>query len=277
MTENPKENRTASYRTTPLRAMPLESFEEEYRAGRIDIHVLLAMREMFRRQPRIFANALPKSRCIYALAEKGDAIELDVYDVVGLGGDSPTAKQVLDRLSSAKNAKTIELRINSAGGLVDEGLSMYSLLAQHPARKIVHVDSLAASIASVLCMCGDEIVMAESAMMMIHNPWSLALGDAAELRKTADILDKRAGQLAGIYSARTGQSLPNVFDAMARETWMTANEAKALGYATRIVPSKGIAARARVFDLTPFRHVPAAAYALAATTKPTTSVRTMRR
>jgi ATP-dependent protease ClpP protease subunit len=257
--------------------IPLEDFEEAYARGLCSAPVVRAMRELLRRQPRIFASASPKSRCVYALAEKGDAIELDVYDVVGLGGDSPTAKQVLDRLAAAKGAKTIELRLNSAGGLVDEGLAMYSILAAHPAKVTVHVDSIAASIASVIAMAGDEIVMAESAMMMIHNPWSLAIGDATEMRKTADLLDKRGGQLAGIYSARTGQPLATVFSDMAAETWMTASEAQAKGYATRIVPSKGIAARARHFDFSQFRHTPAAAFALAATTPTTTTVRTMRR
>lgn len=211
-----------------------------------------------------------KTSWAFQIRAEGDAVDIDIYDVVGDPyGDAPTAKQVLDTLASAKGAKQINVRINSVGGEVFAGLSMYSLLADHKAKKTVYIDGLAASIASIIAMAGDEIVMSESAMMMVHHPWSIAIGDAADMRATADFLDKVSGQLVGIYAARTGQKTDDVATAMAAETWMTAKEAKALGYATKITPSKKAAAHAGLaFNLADFTRVPAAARAIAESSKP---------
>lgn len=206
-----------------------------------------------------------KTTWAFQVRAEGDTVDIDIYDVVGdPWGDAPSAKDVLDLLSKNKNASAINLRINSAGGEVFAGLAMYNLLAEHKAKKTVYVDGLAASIASVVAMAGDEIVMADSAMMMIHNPWSFAIGDAADMRKTADFLDKVGSQLVGIYAARTGKNPDDIAKAMQDETWMTAAEAKAAGYATKVAPSKKAAARAgQSFDLSGFRHVPGAVIELA--------------
>jgi ATP-dependent Clp endopeptidase proteolytic subunit ClpP len=214
-----------------------------------------------------------KTTWAFQIRAEADAVDLDVYDVVGdYWGDGPTAKGVLDKLAAAKGAKQINVRINSVGGVVDDGLAIYNLLNAHPAKKTVYVDGLAASIASVLAMAGDEIVMPESAMMMIHLPWGLEIGGADQMRVMADMLDKRGGQLAGIYAARTGQKLDDVVAAMKAETWMTADEAMALGYATSVVPSKKMAARAGMsLDVSKFNRTPAAAFAMATAFRPAPS------
>lgn len=205
-----------------------------------------------------------KTTWAFQVRAEADVLDLDVYDVIGdwFGGSS--AKDILDKLSAAKNVKQINIRINSIGGVVDDGIAMYNLLGAHSAKKTVYVDGLAASIASVLAMAGDEIIMAESAMMMIHNPWGLAIGGAEEMRKTADLLDKHGDRIAGIYAARTGQAVDDVKAEMSAETWMTAIEAKAKKYATKVTPSKKLAAKVgQVLDLSIFPTVPGAVAAAA--------------
>lgn len=190
-------------------------------------------------------------------AEASDEIDLDIYDVVGdswYGGVS--AQHARELLSASRNAKQINVRINSGGGDVFDGLAIYNLLTAHPARVVVSVDGLAASIASIIAMAGDEIHMAENSSLMVHNPWTFTMGEASDLRKDADLLDKLTEQLVLTYTARTGQAEKQVRQWMADETWMTAAEAKERGFATHITPAKQLAASA--YDLSKFRNVPQA-------------------
>jgi ATP-dependent Clp endopeptidase proteolytic subunit ClpP len=174
---------------------------------------------------------------VVALASKGaDELDIHIYDVIGaqLFSDGVRAKDVLAKVSAAKSEKTINIRINSAGGDVFEGTAIYNVLAAHPARKVVTIDGIAASMASVIAMVGDEIVMPDNALMMIHDPSAFVGGNASDMRKTAEVLDKSRTNLANIYAARTSQPLDKVLSMMSAETWMTANEAKALGFADKV-------------------------------------------
>lgn len=183
-------------------------------------------------------------------AAAGEAT-LFIYDYIGwLGVEAAPVVREL----AALNVQTIHVRINSPGGDVFDGLAIYNALKQHSARVIVHVDSLAASIASVIAMAGDEIHMAEGAFIMIHNPWTLAIGDAAELRKVAEVLDQVGGSLAGIYAGRSGQSREDVEAMMDEETWMNAEQAVERGFADS-VDGREVEAAAS-FDLSIFNHVP---------------------
>lgn len=164
----------------------------------------------------------------------GETADLYIYDVIGDDFYGITAKQVAAELKGAKNVKDITVRINSPGGSVFESYSIYALLKDHAATKTVKVDGLAASGASVIAMAGDSIEMAKASMMMIHQAWTMAMGSADELRATADILDKMNGQLTGLYAERTGQPEETVSAMLAAETWMTAEEALANGFATSI-------------------------------------------
>jgi ATP-dependent protease ClpP protease subunit len=172
--------------------------------------------------------------------EGSETLEIDVYDVIGESwfSDGVTAKDVRKTLKAAPNAKTIKLRVNSGGGDVFDGFVIYNLLAEHGARVVAEVDGLAASMASVILMAADEIHAAKSAMVMIHNPWSFAMGDGDDLRGAADVLDKMRGQIAGVYVARTGLELARVLDMMSAETWMTADEAKEHGFVDYVKPAK---------------------------------------
>lgn len=124
----------------------------------------------------------------FEIRAAADGAEVAIYDAIGAFGLS--AKAFTDELKRFAAAKTLQVRINSPGGDVFEGLAIHNALARHPARKVVTIDGIAASIASVVAMAGDEIVMPENAMLMLHNPSGAVIGGAREMRQMADALDK---------------------------------------------------------------------------------------
>ena len=96
-------------------------------------------------------------------------------------------------------AGTINVRINSPGGNVFDGVAIANAIKSHPAKTVVYIDGIAASIASIIALAGDEVVMAENAFFMFHEAWSITIGSAEDLRKEADLLDKIDGVLAQTY------------------------------------------------------------------------------
>ena len=138
-------------------------------------------------------------------------------------------------LESEDPKKDINLYINSYGGSVFEGTAIYNQLKRHPAHKTAYIDGFACSIASVIAMAADEIVMPRNALMMIHNMWMVAAGNAAQLRKSADDLEimNEAGRAA--YLEKAGDRLtPEALERfMDDETWLTAEECIRLGLADR--------------------------------------------
>src|SRR4051812_38891460 len=104
-------------------------------------------------------------------------------------GDGLTSKRFSDDLAKLGDVRQINVDINSPGGAVYDGISIYNLLRAHGARINVKVTGIAASIASVIAMAGDSIEMGVGAMMMIHQPWSIAIGNADDMREFADVLD----------------------------------------------------------------------------------------
>lgn len=184
--------------------------------------------------------------------------EIWLYDQVGegfFGGMS--AKQFAKEVTNLGKVDTINLHINSPGGSVFDGVAIYNTLKNHPARVEVDVDGVAASIASVIAMAGDEIRMAENAMMMIHDPSGFAMGGADEMRKTADLLDQIKTVIVDTYAKRTGQKTAELETMMAAETWLTASDAADLGFADAITNDQRIAA-CYGFDFSQFKHPPAA-------------------
>ena len=132
-------------------------------------------------------------------AASGGGLELYIYgDVENMTLDMENCRYVQsensaqhfrEELAKYPNAERIDIYINSYGGDVFEGTAIYNQLKRHQARKVVHVDGFACSIASVIAMAGDEVIMPRNTLMMIHNMWMFACGNAAELRKAADDLD----------------------------------------------------------------------------------------
>jgi ATP-dependent Clp protease protease subunit len=131
-------------------------------------------------------------------------------------------------------AKRITLRISSPGGSVDEGRLIYNALKRHKGGVDVVVDSSAYSIASYIAMAGDRVVMAKNAMMMLHNPWTMAFGDAAELRKMADVLDKYRDSIVDAYTDKSKKDKKAVMAILNAETWYTSQEAVDAGFATEV-------------------------------------------
>ena len=130
-----------------------------------------------------------------------------------------SANRFRDELTSHSAVTEIDIYINSNGGSVFEGTAIYNQLKRHPARKVVHIDGFACSIASVIAMAGDEVIMPRNALMMIHNMWMGAVGNAAELRKAADDLDviNTAGRQAYIAKAGGKLSEDNLIELMNAE------------------------------------------------------------
>ena len=167
--------------------------------------------------------------------------EVCIYSEIG-GPYGVTAKEVRDELAKYKGLSTIRVRIHSPGGDVLDGLAIYNTLKNHKARVIVHIDGAAISMASIIAMAGDEIEAAKNSWMMIHNPWTVAAGDAADMRHTADLLEKMQNQIGGIYEERTGQPKDKILALLNAETWLTADEAADLGFVDRVTDDTAISA-----------------------------------
>lgn len=188
---------------------------------------------------------------------KGKTGEIWLYDQVGEGWfGGMSAKTFVAEVNKLGKVDIINLHINSPGGSVFDGVSIYNTLKNHPARIEVDVDGVAASIASVIAMAGDEIRMADNALMMVHNPSGVAVGDAEEMRKIADLLDQVKGVIASTYAKRTGMKEAEVMQMMTEETWMTAAEAQDKGFADVITAEQKVAA-CTGFDFSTFKRTPA--------------------
>lgn len=176
-------------------------------------------------------------------AAAADALELYIYgDVEEVGIDwvnycyvesENSAKFFREELSKHPNAKQINIYINSYGGSVFEGTAIYNQLKRHPAQKTVFVDGFACSVASVIAMAGDKIVMPKNAMMMIHNMWSIVIGNAKELRKAADDLDTISAGNRQAYLQKAGDKLAEdkLMEMLEAETWLTAEQCIEYGLA----------------------------------------------
>lgn len=194
----------------------------------------------------------PTATAWYRIENKaGEPASLYLFDEIsslwGVG-----AQDVVDQLKEI-DSKQLNVHINSPGGNVWDGLAIMNALRDHPAKVSVIVDGLAASIASVIAMAGDEIVMNRGAQMMVHNPSGVAMGDAKTMRELADTLDKSASSIASVYAARAGGTEADWQNAMNAETWYTAQEAVDAGLADRVdaKQAEDIAAK---FDLSIFNH-----------------------
>lgn len=138
------------------------------------------------------------------------------------------------QLAELGDVSKINVYINSYGGEVAEGLAIYNALKRHKAKVVTYCDGFAASIASVIFMAGDERVMNDSSLLMIHNAWSLAVGNAEQLRKQADDLEKITQASVTAYKAHSKLSEEEIKELMDNETWILPEEALEYGFATKI-------------------------------------------
>lgn len=166
-------------------------------------------------------------------AASGDTATIHLYDAIG-GWFGVSAKAFAETLAGV-SARNLHLCINSPGGDVFEARAIKTQLERWPGDVRVTVDGLAASAASVVMLAGDTIEIAKGAFVMIHNPWSLAMGDAREMRATADLLDSVRDSLVDDYVKASGQDRAAISAMMDAETWMEAEEAVAKGFCATVV------------------------------------------
>ena len=157
----------------------------------------------------------------------GDIVD-DVYD------DGVCALSFAYELEQLGEVDSIDVYINSYGGSVAQGFSIYNQLKNHPAKIRTICNGFACSIASVIFLAGDERVMQGASLLMIHNPFCMTMGNASELRKTADDLDKMAQVSIDLYCQATGLDESTIKDMMDKETWLSASDALELGFATNV-------------------------------------------
>ena len=164
----------------------------------------------------------------FDIQNKANSETADIYIYSEVGGFDVNAKSFINELKALKD-KNIDVHINSLGGSVFDGLAIYNALKTHSKKVTTKVEGIAASIASVIAMAGDQIEMAENSLFMIHNPFAMSGGDANELRKTADILDKIRNEIAGIYASKSNHNAEHYIDLMDVETWFNSDETLELG------------------------------------------------
>lgn len=214
---------------------------------RMSLSLVQTKFEKFQRSRQAFD---PGAKSWYSMKSTGKSAEIFIYDGIGLFGVE--AESFIGALNDLE-AREITLRINSPGGNVFDGTAIYNALLRHQAKIHVKIDGLAASMASVIALSGDTVEMAENAFFMIHNPWSLVIGDAEDMRKEADVLDKLAQQAVNIYAKNSEMSDSEVQSAMHEETWYTAEEAMEVGFIQSIYSGDDEEMR---FDLSVFAHAP---------------------
>jgi ATP-dependent Clp protease protease subunit len=170
--------------------------------------------------------------------------ELYLYDAIGKDyfGDGITAESVKKALAEMDPKAELQIFVNSPGGSVFEGLAIYNQIKRWSGKKKIYIDGIAASIASVIAMAGDEIHMASNGMMMIHEPWGMTAGTAQDMRKYAESLDKVSDTLLDTYVTRTAGDRKKIKEWMSAETWMSADEAVERGFATAKTEEKAIKA-----------------------------------
>jgi ATP-dependent Clp protease, protease subunit len=189
--------------------------------------------------------------------------EIVIYDEIGAFG--VPAKAFLDELKAFGPVTELTVRINSPGGSVFDGVAIYNALKRHDARVTVWIDGIAASIASMIAMAGDEVVMPENAMLMLHDPSGLVMGTASDMRGMAEALDKMKAGMVAAYRDKSGRDDAEIEALMVAETWLSAQEAVSLGLADRLEAPVRMAAH---FDLSRFRNTPPQLAALLTSSTP---------
>ena len=165
-------------------------------------------------------------------------------------GTEVTPSGFKEELDSLGDISVLNVYINSPGGDVFAGQAIHSMLKRNKATINIHIDGLAASIASVIAMAGDTIHMPSNSMMMIHNPWSYAQGNAKDFRKMADDLDKIGLSIKETYlSKATDLKEEKLIELLDSETWLTAKECLDLGLCDVIEEEKAIAASVKDFEI----------------------------
>ena len=175
----------------------------------------------------------------------------DVYLFNDIGTFGVSAQSFVEEIKEYEG-KELAIHINSLGGEVFDGMAIYSIIQRRKAKTTVYIEGIAASIASVIALAADEVIMSENSLLMIHNAWGGTQGDASEMRKQADVLDKITNEIAEIYVKKTNLPYDEIIRMMSEETWLTAEEAVALGFVDSISEPIKVAAK---YDVSKFKNI----------------------
>jgi ATP-dependent Clp endopeptidase proteolytic subunit ClpP len=186
----------------------------------------------------VFHPGMKRSWFNLAYEKDGETASAYIYDDIGLYG--VMAKDFIEEVNTS-GPKNLNVYINSYGGEIDEGVAIYNFLNRFPGNVTIRVDGMAASIASIIAMAGDTVIMPKSSLMFIHNPWTMAAGDADQLQREAANLEKRKASLMAIYADKTGLPAEQLSQIMDDETLLNAEEAVALGFADMIEDAPAVA------------------------------------
>jgi len=186
---------------------------------------------------QLFQNNQQAKRDFRIVNEGGEAT-IYIYDIIGEDWYGGVAAKDFVMQLNALDVEVIHLRINSPGGDVFDGRAMATALKQHKAKVIAHIDGQAVSAATYVALAADEVEICAGGFFMIHNAWTIQMGNAAEFRSAADLLDKVDSSISADYEQKTGKSAEEITAMMAATTWMTAEEALAEGFVDRIAPDK---------------------------------------
>ncbi|MEI7253905.1 ClpP-like prohead protease/major capsid protein fusion protein [Dickeya dadantii] len=195
-------------------------------------------------------------KCWYTIKAASDSASATILIYEEIGAWGITAQKFSEDLKALGDISHITLNIHSPGGDVFDGIAIYNLLSKHPAKITVHIDGLAASMASVIAMAGDRIVMPENALMMIHKPWGISGGNANDMRDYAELLDKVEHVLIPAYARKTGKSAEELAAMLEEETWMDGRECVAQGFADELLPAVSAMARIESKRIEDFEHMP---------------------
>lgn len=184
------------------------------------------------------------------IENRGGVLRLNLSGDVGVPGGI-YAKAVIDAVSRGGHT-SIHATLNSSGGSVTEGFAIHNVIARYAGPTTVVIDGVAASMASVIAMAFKRIIMPSNAWIMIHDPSGSVAGNADDLRRYADLIDRMRAQIISAYAKRTKHPAGDIEAMMAKETWLSAEDAVRLGFADELEAPVAIAA----IDLSKFKSAP---------------------
>jgi ATP-dependent Clp protease protease subunit len=186
-------------------------------------------------------NALARWNPDVQAADKASDTVFNIYSEIGetWDGTGVTPEKLATFLDKA-DGKDIVVNINSPGGNFFDGLAMHTMLSEYDGNVTVKIVALAASAASMIAMAGDEILIAEAGLIMIHNAWSIAIGNSKDFAEAAQTLDKFDASMATLYVSKTGIKSKDIRDMMDAETWLDGAEAVSQGFADKMLGEKEI-------------------------------------
>lgn len=187
----------------------------------------------------------------YNIQSQASAESVDVYLFNEIGMWGITAQDFINDIKEHKG-QPMDLHINCVGGDVFDGMAIYNVLKKRTQKTTVYVEGIAASMGGIIALAGDEVIMSENSLYMIHNAWGGTMGEASDMRKYANILEKLSDESADIYSKKTGLPIEQVKDMMNEETWMNAEEALGFGFIDSISDAVKVAAKV---DVSKFKNI----------------------